>query len=54
MFRQDRGYKEGTYLKHWHGREDNEHLVEVIHRLDADAPDFKDRIYSALSAAYPD
>ncbi|MCI5105751.1 MAG: dUTP diphosphatase [Pseudomonadales bacterium] len=54
MFRQDRGYKQGTYLKEWHGREDNEHLVEVIHRLDADAPDFKDRIYSALSEAYPD
>ncbi len=54
MFRQDRGYKAGTYQKVWHGREDNEHLVEIIHRLDAQAADFKEQIYSALSAAYPD
>lgn len=53
FFRQDHGYKQGTYQKMWNGREDNEHLVEVIHRLDAEAADFKDRIYAALSAAYP-
>ena len=27
FFRQDHGYKEGTYVKNWAGREDNEHLV---------------------------
>lgn len=53
MFRQDHGYKDGSYLKEWHGREDNEHLVEVIHRLDANAADFKDRVYAALAEVYP-
>ena len=53
MFRQDRGYKEGTYLKVWSGREDNEHLVDIIHRLDAGDPAFKEQIYRELAAAYP-
>lgn len=30
QFRQSHGYKEGTYLKMWHGREDNEVLQEII------------------------
>ncbi|MCH1413867.1 MAG: dUTP diphosphatase, partial [Glaciecola sp.] len=30
FFRQDHGYKEGTYIKEWAGREDNEHLVDVL------------------------
>ena len=53
MFRQDKGYKAGTYQKEWQGREDNEHLVEIIHRLDPSAGDFKERIYNELEAAYP-
>ena len=53
MFRQDNGYKSGTYLKEWRGREDNEHLVEIIHRLDATSADFEELIYAALSDAYP-
>lgn len=53
MFRQDNGYKSGSYLKEWHGREDNEYLVEIIHRLDADAADFEERVYAELAEAYP-
>lgn len=53
MFRQDHGYKAGTYQKEWLGREDNEHLVEVIHQLDASAPNFKDQVYIDLKARYP-
>ena len=53
MFRQDNGYKEGTYRKMWEGREDNEHLVEILESLDADLPSFKDEIYSALTNTYP-
>ena len=53
MFRQDHGYKSGTYIKEWQGREDNEHLVEIIHRLDAAAADFEERVYAALEDAYP-
>lgn len=30
MFRQDHGYKEGTYIKDWNGQEDNEVLTELV------------------------
>lgn len=52
FFRQDHGYKEGTYQKTWGGREDNEHLVELQAELDAGAPDFAERVYEALSVRY--
>jgi dimeric dUTPase (all-alpha-NTP-PPase superfamily) len=52
IFRQDNGYKAGTYQKSWLGREDNEHLVSVIHQLDASNPRFKEQIYEALAASY--
>ncbi len=29
-FRQDHGYKEGSYRKLWAGREDNEHLIDIL------------------------
>ena len=53
MFRQDNGYKDGTYIKVWHGREDNEHLAEIIAALDSNATSFSDDIYKALQQAYP-
>ncbi|MFT4861347.1 MAG: hypothetical protein ACI95C_000554 [Pseudohongiellaceae bacterium] len=53
MFRQDHGYKEGSYLKHWAGREDNEHLVEVLASLDPAIADFKDTLYRELKTRYP-
>ena len=53
MFRQDNGYKEGTYKKIWDGKEDNEHLVDILISLDPDKNKFKDQIYSALQKAYP-
>ena len=53
MFRQDNGYKNGTYQKIWAGREDNEHLVEILESLDPNIPNYKDEIYSALVSAYP-
>jgi dimeric dUTPase (all-alpha-NTP-PPase superfamily) len=52
FFRQDHGYRDGTYRKTWAGREDNAHLVEILARLDCDAPDFRREVYAALSAAY--
>lgn len=54
MFRQDKGYKSGTYKKVWNGREDNEYLVDIIHSLDASSADFKEAIYAALDTAYPE
>ena len=53
FFRQDHGYKEGTYIKVWHGKEDNEVLAEVVHQLDATADDFQQQLYQALEAKYP-
>lgn len=53
FFRQDHGYKDGTYKKHWFdGREDNEHLVEAIQSLDATSARFKDDLYLALVVRY--
>ncbi len=53
FFRQDHGYKEGSYIKVWNGREDNEHLAEILASLDADADGFKDSVYQRLEAVYP-
>jgi len=52
FFRQDHGYKEGSYQKTWQGREDNEHLVDLVNALDKGAADFADQVYSALEARY--
>lgn len=52
FFRQDNGYKDGSYRKLWGGREDNEHLVELARTLDSSRADFKDQLYQALSERY--
>jgi hypothetical protein len=52
FFRQDHGYKEGTYVKNWAGREDNEHLVELVAPLDKNAGDFSQQVYQALQNRY--
>ncbi|MCX2981394.1 dUTP diphosphatase [Halieaceae bacterium IMCC14734] len=52
FFRQDNGYKDGSYRKLWLGREDNEHLVELAAELDAEAADYADRLYQALDQRY--
>ena len=53
MFRQDFGYKTGEYIKIWHGKEDNEVLVELCATLDAGAEDFQQALYDGLKQAYP-
>lgn len=52
FFRQDHGYQEGTYIKVWDGREDNEHLAEIADSLDATRPSYRDDLYAALEARY--
>ena len=52
FFRQDYGYQDGSYHKQWGGKEDNEHLVEVIDSLDHSSRSFKDDVYSALQQRY--
>jgi dimeric dUTPase (all-alpha-NTP-PPase superfamily) len=53
FFRQDHGYKEGSYVKTWHGREDNEHLAELLIALDSNSADFREAVYQGLKARYP-
>jgi len=52
FFRQDNGYKDGSYIKEWDGREDNEHLVELSAALDSESDDFRDELYNALQTRY--
>lgn len=50
QFRQDHGYKEGSYIKMWDGEEDN----AVMKRLWEENPDMSpDELYVGLKAAYP-
>ncbi len=53
FFRQDHGYKDGSYIKVWQGREDNEHLAELLETLDSEAEGFKDAVYAGLEGRYP-
>jgi len=52
IFRQDNGYRDGSYQKIWGGREDNEHLADVLAALDCDKASFKNDIYQALNEIY--
>lgn len=50
MFRQDHGYKTGTYIKVWDGKEDNQHLQEILNeRPDATVTE----LLAALKLRYP-
>ncbi|MAA59247.1 MAG: dUTP diphosphatase [Ketobacter sp. GenoA1] len=53
FFRQDHGYKEGTYHKQWHGKEDNEHLAEILNTVSDQTTDLQDTVYKELQARYP-
>lgn len=50
LFRQANGYKQGTYQKLWGGREDNEHLVEVLASLREE--EGAEVVYGQLAARY--
>ncbi len=54
FFRQDFGYKDGSYQKLWNGREDNEHLVELMDSLNATDPSYPELLYQGLVERYPD
>ena len=53
FFRQDHGYKEGSYVKVWAGREDNEHLSDLLATMDVADDDFAESLYKGLVALYP-
>ena len=50
QFRQDHGYKEGSYIKVWNGEEDNVTMQRVLDKNDDVSPD---ELYKALEKAYP-
>jgi hypothetical protein len=52
MFRQDNGYKQGTYQKDWFGKEDNEHLTDILIDLNVDDLSYSSQIYGRLADRY--
>ncbi|MFT4655432.1 MAG: dimeric dUTPase (all-alpha-NTP-PPase superfamily) [Patiriisocius sp.] len=52
FFRQDHGYKQGTYIKIWQGREDNEHLVEAMATTNSSISNYAEVLYQALEKRY--
>lgn len=49
-FRQNHGYKEGSYIKVWNGKEDNVIMQSILHEQNEITPD---ALYAALEEAYP-
>ncbi len=49
-FRQDHGYKEGTYIKEWNKEEDNVVMQRLLDQDDSLTPE---ALYQALEHAYP-
>ncbi|NNJ72694.1 MAG: dUTP diphosphatase, partial [Enterobacterales bacterium] len=52
FFRQDHGYQDGTYQKLWHGREDNEYLVDILDSTSSTIDDFPKVVYQKLKDSY--
>ena len=52
VFRQANGYGTGEYRKIWAGREDNEHLSELVGTLDTGAASFPEDLAAALARRY--
>ena len=52
IFRQQHGYKEGTYIKIWNGEEDNVVLARLLTQLDPASADFADAMARELEQAY--
>ncbi len=52
FFRQDHGYKDGSYMKVWHGREDNEHLSEIMNQQTHIDEHLADVLYQSLETIY--
>ena len=52
VFRQANGYGSGEYRKVWDGREDNEHLSELVGTLDTGAESFPEDLAAALASRY--
>jgi len=51
QFRQDHGYKEGSYIKIWDGQEDNVTMQHILEQSNDVTPE---ALYEALEEAYPE
>ncbi len=51
QFRQDHGYKNGSYIKIWNGKEDNVAMQEILSQNSDISPQ---ELYSELEKRYPD
>jgi dimeric dUTPase (all-alpha-NTP-PPase superfamily) len=49
-FRQDHGYKDGSYIKIWDGEEDNVSMQSILEKEENITPE---KLYDALKLAYP-
>ncbi len=52
VFRTNHGYKDGTYIKEWFGREDNATIEDYINSNDMSQPDSLDNLNAHLEAVY--
>ena len=52
LFRQDHGYREGTYKKNWNGEEDNEVLARLVDCLDSNDELFPELLLRELGRQY--
>lgn len=52
QFRKEHGYKEGTYIKNWNGREDNEVLADLLDAYSPEVEGFEELILSELEIFY--
>ena len=52
IFRQENGYKAGTYVKIWQGEEDNVVLARLMASLDPTRADFAEALHAGLQQAY--
>lgn len=52
IFRQNNGYKKGTYTKVWSGQEDNVYLDKICSNFDFSSPRIKERMYHQLTEQY--
>lgn len=52
IFRQEHGYKDGSYVKEWYGQEDNVHLVEIVSSLNPASSGFSSDLKHQLAQRY--
>lgn len=52
IFRQENGYKDGTYIKIWNGKEDNVRLAELMQDLDPENINYASALQDGLAKSY--